>query len=162
MLKVTNKLGLVSEANEDAVLEAIAKIENKAQVAEDSLAKMQDALNAKKAECDELSNKLAEATKKAEDEAEAKAKAEAENMEAKAKNMVEGFAKSGRIKNDTETITKWTNKAKSDFEGVKALIEDLPVTKVANKIEVSTVTNELALTNVVAKQMRDVREKYKL
>ena len=83
-------------------------------------------------------------------------------MEAKAKNMVEGFAKSGRIKNDTETITKWTNKAKSDFEGVKALIEDLPVTKVANKIEVSTVTNELALTNVVAKQMRDVREKYKL
>jgi ATP-dependent Clp endopeptidase proteolytic subunit ClpP len=160
--KVTNKLGLVAEANEDAILEAIAKIENKAEDAANELKKMEDAYNAKKAECDKAEADLAEAKAKLEEEAKAKAKAEDEAAEEKAKNMVEGFAKAGRIKNDAETITKWTAKAKADFDGVKALIEDLPITKVANKIAVGEVSNEAELTGVIAKAMRDVRVKNNL
>ena len=129
--KVTNKLGLVESANEDAILEAIAKIENKAEDAANELKKMEDALNAKKAE--------------------------AEAAEAKAKNMVEGYAKQGRIKN--EAIGKWVNLAKTDFEGTEEMLKELPVFKASNKIEINSVSNDAELTGVIAKSMRDVRNK---
>ena len=49
--------------------------------------------------------------------------------------MVQNFAKEGRIKNDAETIQKWVNKAKEDFDGVKALIEELPLNKKSEKLD---------------------------
>ena len=158
--KVTNKLGLVSEANEEAILEAIAKIENKAAEAEDKFKTMEDALNAKKAECAKMEAELAEAKASLNEAAEAKNKAELEAKETKAKNMVEGYAKAGRIKNDADTIAKWSNKAVSDFEGTEELIKDLPVFKAANKInDVSNLSDDAQLTGVIAKAMRDVRNK---
>jgi ATP-dependent Clp endopeptidase proteolytic subunit ClpP len=159
--KVTNKLGLVESANEDNILEAIIKIENKAAEAEDKLTKIEDALNAKKAECEKMEAELAEAKASLNSAAEAKNKAELEAKETKAKNMVEGYAKAGRIKNDAETIAKWSNKAVTDFDGTEELIKDLPVFKAANKInDVSNLSADAELTGVIAKAMRDVRNSY--
>jgi hypothetical protein len=48
--------------------------------------------------------------------------------------MVEGFAKLGKIKNDEATIKAWTDKAVADHDGVKKMLEEIPVNKVSNKI----------------------------
>lgn len=121
MLKVTNKLGLNDDANEESILKAIQEIENKAMTAKE---KMQ-------AEMDALKEKM-DADNKAYDEL--KAKFEATKDDA-CKNMVTGFAKLGKIANDEAIINKWTALASNDFDGTKELLESLPVNKVANKIE---------------------------
>ena len=71
-----------------------------------------------------------------------KVKAENAMKEEEAKNMVSNFAKLGRIKNEATVILKWTNLAKADFEGTKAMIEDLPLNKDAVKIT-DAVANKL-------------------
>ena len=55
-------------------------------------------------------------------------KAEAE----KVKNMIEGYAKAGRIKNEATVILKWSETAKKlGFEETKSMIEDLPLNKIS-------------------------------
>jgi len=99
--------------------------------------------------------------KKAEDEAEAKAKAEAEAKHEKAKNMIEGFVKAGKIKN--ESAEKWIAQAEVDFDGIKNLLEELPTTKAANKMEnAQGSVTEAELTGVIARTMADARNKFKL
>ena len=161
MTKVTNKLGLNAEANEDAILSAIASIENKKAEAEDSLKKMEDKIAKMEDEMDEMKAKYAEAKKKAEDADEAKKKAEDEAEDSKAKNMIEGFVSQGRIK--AETVNSWVASAKTlGLEEVKNLIEALPMHKAANKINVSETANSAVLTNVVASTMADIRTKNKI
>lgn len=158
MTKVANKLGLIADANEDSIVESITAIQNKLSAAEvknadmeDKLKKMENDYAEAKAKCDELQDKINEFKKKAED-------AEAESKKANAKNMVEGFAKAGKIKN--EAIEKWVNKAIVDFDGTKELLEELPVNKVANKIDVTgDSANEGLLTSVIARTMVDIRNK---
>lgn len=124
MLKVTNKLGLNEDANEESILKAIQEIENKAMTAKEKL----------QAEMDALKEKM-EADNKAFDELKAKFEATKEDN---CKNMVTEFAKVGKIANDEAVINKWTALASNDFEGTKELLESLPVNKIANKIETST------------------------
>ena len=121
MLKVTNKLGLNDDANEESILKAIQEIENKAMTAKEKM----------KAEMDALKEKM-EADNKAFDELKAKFEATKEDN---CKNMVTGFATLGKIANDEAIINKWTALASNDFDGTKELLESLPVNKVANKIE---------------------------
>ena len=71
----------------------------------------------------EAKNKLAEIEQE-------KAAAEQENKRILATNLVEEFAKSGRIKNDAEIKEKWINKAIEDFDFVKESLENLPVNRV--------------------------------
>jgi ATP-dependent protease ClpP protease subunit len=123
MLKVTNKLGLNDDANEESILKAIQEMENKAMTAKEKI----------QAEMDALKEKM-EADNKAFDEL--KAKFEATKDDA-CKNMVTEFAKVGKIANDEAIINKWAELAKNDFEGTKELLEAIPVNKVANKIETS-------------------------
>jgi hypothetical protein len=69
------------------------------------------------------------------------AKESADNAKAvQAKAMVEGFAKLGKIKNDEATIKAWTDKAVADHDGVKKMLEEIPVNKVSNKITADTTT----------------------
>ena len=154
MQTVINKLGLAENADEQAVLNAI---QNK----ESEMDAMKAELEKKKAECDELEKKYAElcdkmekdAKAKAEEEAKAKAKAE-EEMEEECKAMVTNFAKAGRIKNDAEVIEKWVKTAK--VQGVaetKAMIEALPLNKVAANIPV----NQVAPSDPNAQPMNAVR-----
>lgn len=159
LTKVTNRLGLVDGSNEDTILAAIEKIQNKADVAEAKANDLQEKLTEKESEKKEVETKLTEATNKLQEVENAKKEAEKQAAEVKAKNMVEGYAKAGRIKNDAETIGKWTNLAVVDFDGTEALIKDLPVHKAANKIDVSEVSNSANLTNVIAQKMAELRSK---
>jgi len=123
MLKVTNKLGLNEDANEESILKAIQEMENKAMTAKEKMQAEMDALKEKM----EADNKAFE---------ELKAKFDATKDDA-CKNMVTEFAKIGKIANDEAIINKWTALASNDFDGTKELLESLPVNKVANKIETS-------------------------
>lgn len=159
MTKVANKLGLVQDANEDSILEAINAISNKKAEAEDKLKKMEDELEAKKAECDKLEDELKAAKKKAED-ADKKAEEEAKNAKkAEAKNFIESVAKVGKIKNDEATIAKWVNAYINDEAGTKDLIDSLTINRVSNKIEIagSNPATESTLTNQIALKMNELR-----
>lgn len=162
MQKVANKLGLNAEASEDSIIAEIVAIENKKNEMEDKMKKMEDALAKKKSECDELEAKYNELKKKAEDEAEERKKAEDEAKKEKAKNMVEGFVKAGKIKN--ESTEKWVALALADFDGIKNALDELPVNKTAPKMEVANgnAGSEKELTNVIARTMADARNKLNL
>ena len=153
MIKVCMKLGLVDGTPEESIVQAIDSIMNKAKLAESAKdAAILEAQNKAKADESEM-DKLKAKFKKLEEEKAAKdaayedcknaldamekdkKAAEDKACEEKAKNMVEGFAKAGRIKNEATVILKWSNLAKADFEGTKSMIEELPLNKVAVKIE---------------------------
>jgi hypothetical protein len=125
MLKVTNKLGLNAEANEDSIVNAIEEMQNasmtEAEKMKKMISEMEDELKTMKEKYDALEIEI---------ETEKEAEAEKE-----ATNMITNFAKLGRIKNDDENVKMWINLAKSDFNGTKAMIENLPLNVVANKIE---------------------------
>lgn len=160
MKKVANRLKLNEEANEDSILAAIDSIENKAtdaekraQAAETKLKEVEDKA---KNDDEEMKNKMKDLEdeaakhkaafekcqkeldemKKKADDAEEEAKAE------KAKNMVTEFAKLGKIKNEASVIETWTKDATVDFEATKKKLEDLPVNKVANKIELNKIEDK--------------------
>jgi ATP-dependent Clp endopeptidase proteolytic subunit ClpP len=159
MKTVANKLGLNPEASEEAIVAGIAVIENKVSVAEARATAAEAALAVNKAEFEKVQNEL----KGLKDAKEAAEKAAAESdkaaKEVKAKNMIEGFAKMGKIKNDAATIELWTKKAVEDHDGVKAMIEALPVNKsAAAKIETSVVNKipvgahaQVAMLEIAAK-----------
>ena len=134
MLKVTNKLGLNDDANEDNILNAIKEIENKAGAEKEALQE----------QIVEVENALKDLKEKY-NALEIEVETEKEStMTDKCKNMIEDFAKVGRIANDEVTIGSWINLAKSDFEGTKSLIEGLPLNSKSPVIEV---TNTTVLTN---------------
>lgn len=172
MKKVANKLNLNAEATEDAIVTEIEKFEGKVKTAEEALNKKNDEMKKKEEELDaankkvkDLSDEMDKMKAKAKEDADAKAKAEAdkkvkddEEMDTKAKNMVEGFAKAGRIKNDAAVIKEWQDNAKVlGLDKVKAMIENLPLNKVANKIaDQITPGAKSKLTSVVANKMAEL------
>lgn len=156
LTKVTNKLGLMESANEDAILSAITAIENKAVSFENELKDAKNKLSEKETELNSVKNELNTLKTEKENAVKAAKEAEEKAFEEKAKNMVEGYVKAGKIK--SESVASWVNFAKTDFEGTEKMLKDLPVHKVSNKIEISE-DKEAALTSVVAVTMRDVRNK---
>jgi ATP-dependent protease ClpP protease subunit len=153
LTKVTMRLKLNDAATEDNIVKAIDGIEDRAYKAETevialnnkvtdisnasakekkdleaTLDKMKNDLTAKQKEYDDMKAKFDAMT-------EDKIKAENAAKELTAKTMVEGMAKIGRIKNDATTVLNWTKLAVADFDGTKKMMEDLPVNKVAVKIE---------------------------
>lgn len=147
MKKVTNKLSLTEDANEDSIVSAIDTAVNKAvtdatavlnKKSKEELDKMKadlDDANAKaaaakaeyetaKAELDTANNKLKEAADKA--------------LEVEAKSVVDAGVKAGKIKNEAKAITDWTAKAKADMAGTKALLESVPTNKTAEKFTIKT------------------------
>ena len=178
MKKVTNKLSLTEDANEDSIIEAMATATNKAvdtavtnittvlnKKSADELAKM-------KADMDDVEAKLATAkteyeTCKAElDTANASiatATASAAKIldaanEAAAKELVVGYVKLGKIKNEAAVIVSWTAKAKADMVGVKAMLESIPTNKAAVKFEVANTTVKVE-GNAVAVAMAKIENK---
>jgi hypothetical protein len=122
---------------------------------------MEDKFNEMQAECDEYKAKIAEFKKKAEDAEMDKKKAEDEAEDGKAKNMIATFVAQGRIKADA--VNDWAATSKAvGFEKAKAMLEALPMHKASARIDISNVSNEAVLTNVVASAMANIREKNKL
>jgi len=160
MIKVCMRLGLNDSSPEDSIVKAIDAIENRAKKAESDVENLKKEKTEDKAKSDDELDKLKAKLKKLEEEkaakdsaynackealdamTEDKVKAENAMKEEEAKNMVSNFAKLGRIKNEATVILKWTNLAKADFEGTKAMIEDLPLNKDAVKIT-DAVANKL-------------------
>lgn len=140
--KVTNRLNLNDAATEDSVIKAIDEIENRAVIAESKLKEVQDKGKASEEKLAKLKEEL-DAAKKAyedcKDELDGfKKKSEEEEMkgkEEKAKNLINEAVKVGRISNKQESIDKWVNLAKNDFDSTKAMIDELPLNKVAPTIE---------------------------
>lgn len=136
MTKVTNKLGLVDSANEDAILASIVAIENKAETAIKELALAKNELVEANAKVEELTAAVEAAkAKEAEAEAEAKAKEEAAKL-VEIENSIKAFVTEGRIK--AESVNSWKETANSiGLDKVKAMISELPLNKVAVKLPVN-------------------------
>lgn len=159
MKKVTNRLKLVDGANEDAIVESINAIENRATAAETELVtakadlkKTKDSLEALQTENQALKD------------AENAAKEERENAEKAAKAVVlngilDKAVTVGKIK--AEEKAKWIETAgKIGNDEVKDLIEKLPL----NKTQAKAVTVEPGnagdgLKNVAGRTMAAVRDK---
>lgn len=150
--KVTMRLKLNDAATEDNVVKAIDEIENRAKQAEAmTLEAITEAQNKAKVDADEM-DKLKAKLKKLEDDKvrsdaeyedcknkldaleKDKKSAEDKVKEDQAKNMIEDFAKIGRIKNEESIKLTWVRLAKADFEGTKNMIEALPLNKEATKL----------------------------
>jgi ATP-dependent Clp protease protease subunit len=154
MTKVTMRLKLNDAATPENIIAAIDEIQNRATKAEEDLAtekeKAQDKAKADedelaklKAKFEKAESDLAKAKKDYEDckskldaMEEDKKAAEDSAKEEKAKMMVEDYAKVGRIKNEASIKLPWITMAKVDFDGTKAMIEALPLNKVAVTIPV--------------------------
>lgn len=142
MSKVCNKLNLSPDASEDSIVNEITGLQNgvienkkKLEDKEKELTDKKDELDKKgkeyddlKKEHDKLKNEMDAFKKKADEDTET-------NKLKDAKNMVEGFAKVGKIKNDAPTINAWAAKAKDDMPGIKAMLESIPTNKKAEKFE---------------------------
>ena len=171
MIKVTMKLGLNDSAPEDSIVKAIEAIENRALKAEaeaEDLKKVtnkvkEDGEDEKKKLLDKLAKLEAEAAKneaelndcksKLEAIEKDKAKAEEEMKLEKAKNLIEDFAKVGRIKNEEVVKLQWTKIAiVQGIEETKNMLEALPLNKVApvlnptaNTVDDAHATSAMAL-----------------
>ena len=154
MVKVANKLGLNPDVNEDTILNAVTEIQNKLDVSEtknkaneDKILELEIAEENKSKELDALRTELAELKNKA-NEIEETAKTE------KAENLVKEAVNAGKIKEESKS--NWINKAKEDFEGVKAMIDELPLNKVAPKI---TENEEVIKPYNMASLMQEIKIK---
>ena len=160
MKLVCNRLGLNPSAPEESILKAIDAIENRAKKAETETEDLKKEKVEDKVKNDDEMDKLKAKLKKAEeDKSKAdkeyedcksqldaimkdKEKAEEDAKKDKIKNMVEDFAKVGRIKNTEEVKLQWrTTGEKIGFDEAKNLIELLPLNKESVKIE--TVLNKV-------------------
>ena len=142
MKNIANKLNLVEDASEKAIVDGISELQNKLTAAEaknkadgEALAAAQANLDAKSKEYDEL--KAAADAKETElsDAKNKLAQLEDEAATAKATTLVENSIEAGRIKNEAKAA--WIAKAKADFEGTKTLIDGIPVNKESAKIPTS-------------------------
>lgn len=167
MLKVTNKLGLTEDASEDSILSAVILIADKNTALEAENKVTKKAVDAAKAAYDELKASF-DAQKNDLDAAQDKAKSledkikedEAKGVDAKAKNLIDGYVASGKIKNTAENIAAWVNIARTDYEGAKILIEELPINSKAVKIEVKS--TEAVQGSHIGRAEADLRNRLKI
>lgn len=133
MKKVANKLNLIEDASEDAIVAAIEKltVENKSKF--DKF--VDEVAEAKKCR-DEATAKFAALEK---DYIETKAKFDAlnqvtedakkEEMKNKVADLVKNAVDNGKIVNEATVIADWTIQATANFDVTKNMIEKLPVNK---------------------------------
>lgn len=160
MTKVTNMLNLNAEASEDAIVGEITALLNKKATTEDKMKKMQDAYDEAMDKCNKMKEELDGYKKKVEDAMKEKEKMEGEAKKEKAKNMIEGFVKIGKIKN--ESSEKWIAQALVNFDEVKNLLEELPTNGKAPIVQTAAEVTDTELTMVAAKAMQEVRNKLKI
>jgi ATP-dependent protease ClpP protease subunit len=161
MKLVTNKLGLNSDAAEASIVAAIESVQNQLSEREAQI----EALRAEIAAQTQAAEQAAQALNAAQEQlaqlqAEKDAAAEAARV-AEATNMIKGYASQGRIKNDDVTLQSWIAKAKDDMQGVKTMLESLPLNKAAVHIAVEPQKGEIATSaaSLMAKVMNQTKKK---
>jgi ATP-dependent Clp endopeptidase proteolytic subunit ClpP len=151
--KIANRLKLNSAANEDAIIEGIQSIENRANLAEGELAKVKNQLTEKENKVNDLTTQLANMQNKAEAAEKAAKKVAAEAL-------IKGAAKLGVIKNETDVLTKWIDRATIDYDGTKDLLESLPINKTAPKmVTEGGNTGSTVLENAAAHAMAEIQNR---
>lgn len=153
--RICNRLKLVPQANEDAVLEAITAIENKMRETENALT----AANARATALEVEKTTLTATVNTLKTEKETAEKA-AKKVEAAA--LIGASVKLGIIKNEAEVIAKWTDRAVADYDLTKELLESITVNKVSNKITLDAGTGTgggSILENSVAAEMGAIRNR---
>lgn len=159
-LKVTNKLSLNDAATEENIVTAIEGIEN-ALAAEKVLNKKSaDEVIKMKADLDAAADAFAKLKEQYDAAVNSLNTSKDAAATEKAKNMVTEFAKIGKIKNDDATIARWTARAKDKFDEIKSELEELPLNKVAPKLEVKNIGENTIVANAAAK-MLEIAAKYK-
>lgn len=151
--KILNKLNLTEGSGDADVLEAIARIENKATIANREKVEAETKLSTFILEKETISNKLSEKEQLLNSEREAKAalqqkldaleikNADAEGRiailnkekedaifaekEIKAKNLVKEYVGNGKIKNEEGVIKMWEDDAIANFDKTKMMLEML-------------------------------------
>lgn len=136
MKKVYNKLDLVEGTNEEAVLDAIVKIENRATTAETALTETQKEVTAKEQELATLKNKVTELEGTVAEAKTEKEAAESAALKTEATTFIKNAAAVGKIKNEATTVDAWVSKYIADPTGIKEMVDGLPVNKKAPVIEV--------------------------
>jgi len=131
--KIANKLDLIDEASESAILKQIEKMENRATTAETALADVRKQLTTKDNEIARLNGIINQANQD-------KAAAEANAARVEVTAIVNQAAELGKIKNDADTKNRWIERGIKDKEGVTADLEGIPVNKTAVKIQNQTST----------------------
>lgn len=159
MKLVANKLGLNADAAENSILAAVEAVMNQVSEKETVISDLQKQIQDKENEAQRISDELKAAKDQLQQLQNEKAQAEEATALANAQNMVKGYAAQGRIKNDDVTIQAWVNKAKTDMEGVKTMLESLPLNKAAVTIAVENKTGEVGTSAV--KLMAEVLNKTK-
>lgn len=127
MIQVTNKLNLNADATEQSIVDAINSLETAKNQAVTEKETLQNELTELQAKQTEIESKLSTLESEKEN-------LEAEVITNKATEMVNSFK--NRIGEKEETLTKWIEQAKNNFDATKDLLESLPLNVVANKIEV--------------------------
>jgi uncharacterized protein YdiU (UPF0061 family) len=155
MKKVYNKLNLIEGSNEDAIVAAIDKLDVENKAGNKKIQDLENELANKKADYDKLANEL--------NEMKAKAKADEEaRVGNKSKEIISNAVKIGKIKNDAKVIEMWENNYKTNPTGTEEMLESMGITKKSADISQDKIANEGELTNVVAKEMATLRNKFNL
>lgn len=161
MKLVTNKLGLNDDAAENSIVAAIEAVQNQLADKDSTIETLKAEIAAKESEAQKAADDLKAAQDKlAQLEQEKNAAQEATKL-SEAQNMVKGYAAQGRIKNDDVTIGAWVAKAKDDMEGVKTMLESLPLNKAAVTINVEPQRGEAPTSAalLMAKVMNNMKKK---
>lgn len=136
MKLVANKLGLNADAAEASIVTAIEAVQNQLTEKDQTIQSLKDEIASKEAAAQKAADDLKAAQDKLTQLESEKNAAEEAKALADATNMVKGYAAQGRIKNDDVTIGAWIAKAKDDMNGVKTMLESLPLNKAAVTIAV--------------------------
>lgn len=139
MKKVFNKLKINENSTEEVVLNAIEAIENKVTISNEAKEKAEGELATAKQDLVTAQNRVKDLEKAADEAKTAKDAEVATALENSAELLVNDAAKVGKIKNDADTIKSVKAQAIKDFEGTKAMLDAMPVTKkgpsIVNKLE---------------------------
>jgi ATP-dependent Clp endopeptidase proteolytic subunit ClpP len=161
MKLVTNKLGLHDDAAEASIVAAIESVQNQIAERDTTIQSLKDAITAKEAAAQKAVDDLKAAQDQLAQLQSEKEAAEEAKAIADATNMIKGYAAQGRIKNDDATIAAWTAKAKNDMDGVKTMLESLPLNKAAVTINVDPKPGEQSTSAayLMAKVMNNMKKK---
>lgn len=170
MKNIANKLGLVAEASEDSLVKAIEMIQNRATKAETDLKEKETELQGKASDLQKKEQELAdlknkyealekdvkEDKEKAEKEEKARKEKEAADLAEKAKNLIEGYVNEGRIKKDEAIMNSWIEKAKADYDGIKTLVDSMPLNRKATPIITTEGGDNFKPGSVIANRMTEL------
>jgi len=142
MKKVTNRLKLNDDANEDSILHAISEIENKATT---EITKLSNLLKAESDKSAKATSDLTALQNKYDAmEAENKTRIEAENK-SKGIALAKKARLDGKIADTDEAENEWAELATANYEGTEKLVNTLAVNKVGKvlKVEASNDASKL-------------------